>query len=307
MRLDVLATEDHFGHHLRPTWDALPEDVRGCWHRVPGAMPRLNDAVLVASYGDHKRARDMGYTRIARAEHGAGQSYAGDPHTARQANYAGGQDAADVGLFLVPGPHPAARWADAYPAAKVVQVGSPRLDRLPAHTGPSGVVALSFHFNAYIGCPEADSAWRWYRSLLPELARQVDLVGHAHPRWAARIRPWFLRAGARWVDTFDEVCRVADVYAVDNSSTLFEFASTGRRVVVLDCPAYRRSVHHGLRYWDAATVGHRATPATVVDVLHDALAATTVPWRPPALDLVYSRPTGGARLAADALTEWLAA
>jgi hypothetical protein len=107
--IDLVATERHFRDHLEPIRDALPASLRGDVITDPeatGPAPQ-GRAVLVASYGDHKRARALGYERIARAEHGAGQSYAGDPASADIPNYAGGRDAEDVGLFLVPGPHPA--------------------------------------------------------------------------------------------------------------------------------------------------------------------------------------------------------
>jgi hypothetical protein len=302
--IDALATEPHFAAHIRPVWDALPQ--RGRFLTAPGEPAYTS--VIVASYGDHKRAREMGYRRIVRMEHGAGQSYAGDPDTADVPNYAGGRDADDVGLFIVPGPHPAARWQTAYPAACVASVGLTKaLPGLEWKGGP--VVALSFHYAAYLGCPEGDGAFRWYRNLIPKLAKRFALIGHAHPRHASRIRPWFARSGVPFVTDFEEVCRQASVYACDNSSTLFEFAATGRPVVLLNGPHYRRTVEHGLRFWEAAHVGVHAQPATVVEAIERALADAPEEQRARehALDLVYSQRTGGAESAAAAIDDWLAA
>jgi hypothetical protein len=300
--IDALATEAHFAAHIRPIWDALP--VHGDMITAEDPARRISDAVLVASYGDHKRARAMGYSRIARMEHGAGQSYAGDPKSADVPNYAGGRDAEDVGLFLVPGPHPAARWQAAYPEARVEMTGLTKT--LPGlEPGARPVVALSFHFAAYLGCPEGDGAFRWYRNLIPALARRFDLIGHAHPRHASRIRPWFARAGVPFVTDFDEVCRRASVYACDNSSTLFEFASTGRPVVLLNGPHYRRTVEHGLRFWEASHVGVHAQPATVAEALERALTdgADERRARHHALGLVYAG--DGADQAANVIVDWL--
>jgi hypothetical protein len=302
--IDALATEPHFAAHIRPVWDALPQ--RGRFLTAP-AEPG-HTSVIVASYGDHKRAREMGYRRIVRMEHGAGQSYAGDPGTIDVPNYAGGRDAADVGLFIVPGPHPAQRWQDAYPASRVEQVGLTK--SLPGlEPGERPVVALSFHFAAYLGCPEGDGAFRWYRNVIPQLAKRFALIGHAHPRHASRIRPWFARAGVPFVTDFEEVCRRASVYACDNSSTLFEFAATGRPVVLLNGPHYRRTVEHGLRFWEAAHVGVHAQPATVAAAIERALedGPEERRAREHALGLVYSQRTGGAQAAAAAIDDWLAA
>jgi hypothetical protein len=309
--IDVLASEGHFADHLAPVWAALPDALRGRFlagrdleTALEHGDDQLADAVLVASYGDHKRARQLAYARIARMEHGAGQSYGGDPRTADIPNYAGGRDADDVGLFLVPGPHPASRWATAYPDATVVTVGSPRLDALPARE-PDGrtVVAISFHYTAYLGCPEGDSAFRWYRNLLAELTRRFTVIGHAHPRHAQRLRPWFSRAGIPFVADFADVCRRADVYACDNSSTIFEFAATGRPVVVLDGPHFRHDVEHGLRFWDASHVGQRATPATLRDALKRALEGEG-DRREEALARVYAHRQGGAHRAAAEIHHW---
>ena len=109
--------------------------------------------------------------------------------------------------------------------------------------------------------------------------------------------------------SFDEVCRRADVYLNDASSTLFEFASTGRPVVVLNASFYRRKVHHGLRFWEASIVGVncniwdvRRLPAIVDEALADPPAQKE--RRERALDMVYAYRTGAAERAAAVLMDW---
>jgi UDP-N-acetylglucosamine:LPS N-acetylglucosamine transferase len=117
---------------------------------------------------------------------------------------------------------------------------------------------------------------------------------------------YYRAAGIEFVRDFDEVCRRADVYVCDNSSTLFEFASTGRPVVVMNDVSWRRNVHHGLRFWDAAHVGVNVDRA---DGLVDAVAlaledrAEQRAARSDALDIVYVYRTGAAAGAA-AIGAW---
>lgn len=327
MSLDAIATEPQFADHVRPVLEAVRPSLRGRLLDTEGAAEEPSDTpVLVASWGDLKRARAAGRRRIAYLEHGAGQSYGGEVHNPTppsrkwcvhcHPSYSGGLDHDDVELTLVPNDQAAERWRSQYPAMAVHVVGCPKLDELPRREpGPGPVVALSTHFNASIGCPEADSGWWWYRGAIPALARRFNLIGHGHPRWANRIRPWFERAHVPFVESFADVCRQADVYVTDNSSTLFEFAATGRPVVVLNAPGYRRSVSHGLRFWDAADVGPQVdvtarelpAPAMIAAIeraLEDRPADRAA--RHAALELVYPVPSGAATLAAARLEAWAA-
>jgi CDP-glycerol glycerophosphotransferase (TagB/SpsB family) len=105
--------------------------------------------------------------------------------------------------------------------------------------------------------PEARSALPHYDAVLPALANDPrwHLLGHGHPRLWGRIARRWAELGVERVPEFADVLDRADVFVCDNSSALYEFASTGRPVVVLNTPIYRRDVEHGLRFWSEADVG----------------------------------------------------
>lgn len=335
--IDALAGERQFVDHLVPVWDALPAVLRGRFlvephladharslgieatiqerpPRIPAyPAPRFEGPpALVASYGDVKVGRRLGYGPFAFIEHGAGQTYDGDHRRAgRSGSYAGGGDRDDNLLVMVPNAHAAAAWRASYPEASVEIVGSPRLDRLPAREpGPGPVVAISFHWDASAVSPEAGTALGEYIPILPALAQRFTVIGHGHPKgdWPKVMERQYRRAGIEWVPDFADVCRRADVYVCDNSSTLFEFAATGRPVVVINSKHYRRDVDHGLRFWEAATVGVQVDdPADLHTAIEQALADPPAQQqaREAALSLVYAHRERGARRAADALGAWL--
>lgn len=295
MPLDLIASRPQYQHHLEPVWAALAPEVRG--QLGVGDAP----AALVSSAADLGVASRAGYQRIAYLEHGIGQTYSG------AGGYPGGRGRGPVSLFLSPNEHAAAADHAAYPGARVVVVGDPALDDLPGREPGPPAVAVSFHWECWV-LPETRSALRHYRAALAPLAARYPLIGHAHPKAAATLERVWSRLGIEYVASWHEVLRRADAYVADNSSTLFEFASTGRPVVVLNAPWYRRQVHHGLRFWAAASVGVQVDQpgqleAAVGQALEDAPAQRAA--REEALRLVYAHRHGAAARAARALEGWL--
>ena len=287
--IDMIATEPHFVDHLAPVWLAIPAEHRGAFCTTPLLAGRVRAAgieptrwtsvpapsstlTVAASYGDMKRARAKGRP-VVLCEHGAGQSYAG----VSSGSYVGAPDRAGVAAVLVPSAMAARRHSAAHPAIAAHVVGCPKLDRW--HRVPRGqrpgrrpVVAVSFHWDAAGICPEARSAWPHYRRSLGELASRFHVIGHAHPRAQRQIAPHYRRHGITMVADFADVLDRADLYVCDNSSTLYEFASTDRPVVVLNSPLYRRDVEHGLRFWSHADVGFQVdAPADLADAVAVAL------------------------------------
>lgn len=335
--IDALAFEPQFLDHLAPVWSALPARgrflvdptlvERAARHGIDAiAQPRPPHTVLqpppnhdgppalVASYGDVKEARRLGYGPFAFLEHGAGQTYDGGKlNRPGHASYSGGRDRDDNELVLVPNEHAASRWRASYPNARVEIVGCPKIDTLPRREpGPGPVVAISFHWPAPISISGyAGTALADYLPALTTLAKRFDMIGHAHPKgdWPFRMRRTYARAGIPFVADFEEVCRRADVFVADNTSCIFEFAATGRPVVLLNARVWSRKLEHGLRFWSASHVGinvdrHPDLISAIEEALADPLDRQVA--REDALSIVYGLRTNGAAAAATAITDWLA-
>lgn len=211
--------------------------------------------VVTASVNDARLVQKSGRPQVF-CEHGAGQSYSSE-----HPSYAGGRGGRqNVRLFLCPNEAVAERNRAAYPQAEVATVGCPKLDtwhRAPRkRKADPPVVVISFHWDCQV-CPETRWAFPHYRQGLGAVARDPrwQLIGHGHPRALSALRGHYATLGVEVVEQFAEVVARADCYVCDNSSTMFEFASLGRPVVVLNAPWYRREVEHGLRFWEAAGVG----------------------------------------------------
>jgi hypothetical protein len=276
VRIDLYASRPHYASHMLPIWRALPRHLRGrvmsprdtdWWAR--DELPRDAEAdvvTMVAGYCDIQALDGRG--PLIYVEHGAGQTYPGDPVSAGDASYSGGIGHDDTVLFVAPSATVAARWHDCYPESAVVVAGCPLLDdwhigRRPFEQQARPTLAITFHWDCQL-IPETRSAFRHYE---PHLARCVaawrahgfDVVGHGHPRVYDTLTPIWQALDVPqqplgWI--YDHV----DLLIGDNTSALYEFASLGRDVLALNAPWYRRTVNHGLRFWSHVP-GHQADDA----------------------------------------------
>ncbi|MBI2835080.1 MAG: CDP-glycerol glycerophosphotransferase family protein [Acidobacteria bacterium] len=300
MRIDFVARESHYVDHLAPVYLALPEEYRGAFYtrigllayasqrgimgrahrsqrRLIRLLARRATAVVTTGYNDLRLSSRSGRPQIYN-NHGAGFTY-GTNHP----SYAGSRRGRGrVVLFLTPSESTAAVERRALPHVPAVAVGCPKLDAwhrllLDPRQEPSGadppVVAVSFHFNAR-RIPETRWALPHYRHALADLAANFAIIGHAHPRARGRLRRVYDEFGIRYVPDFDSVLAEADVYVCDTSSTLYEFASLDRPVVVLNAPWYRRDRNFtgNPRFWQYADVGVQCDhPRALVDAVHRAV------------------------------------
>lgn len=185
--------------------------------------------------------------------HGVDQTYSEHPtHPA----YSGGKQRDRVRLFLVPNEASAARERATYPDARVVVVGCPRLDPLPAEVATAHdpmVVAFAWHWDAPI-VPESRWAWPQWREPMRKLAQtgEFQVIGTGHPRLWGHFEAIYAKYGIEAVADPNEVLARADVLAFDNTSVGFEAMACGLGVVGLNASWYRRAANHGLRFWDLA-------------------------------------------------------
>lgn len=289
--ISFTASETHFADHLLQVYRALPSDVLGGFYTTdrataerardsgvearPGRPPH-GELTVVSSWGDLEKNRG---NPVILFEHGVGQTYADQAFK----NFAGGPGRDNVVAFACPNKAVQKANARAYRGVPSAVVGLPRL--WPWHRKKRGrtrhrkfpmvpgdaVVAVSFHWDSML-CPETRTAFPYYREAVRRLARDHEVIGHGHPRIFDDLEPLYREMGVEPVDDFHQVLDRADVYACDNSSTLYEFASTDRPVVVLNQPSYRRHVEHGLRFWSHAHVGlHCDHPADLASRIELAL------------------------------------
>lgn len=280
--IDFYASERHYVDHIVPVWNALGTLRIGHHFIVPlnllkYAMAKIEEPgqvlgvkshfdfmsfsegkrALVAGVKDISTVQRAGYRHIAFMEHGVGITYG------NHSSYAGGRgQRTQVELFLAPNLIVQEKTEKALPGARSWVVGTPKMDsfsprRVTNMQEGKKVVCVSFHWDGGGVAPEAGSAFNHFKKMLPILARWrgFHLIGHGHPRAMGRLRAEYEKLGIEVVEDFEEVMRRADLYVCDNSSTIYEFLVTGKPVVLLNAPEYRKNVNWGIRFWDFADIG----------------------------------------------------
>jgi hypothetical protein len=270
MTVDFLASQSQYIDHMLPIWKELPDEYRGQFqvtaslfgylaergfHPEPiDRRDRRNCPVLVSALSDLSKVVSS-RRKIVFMEHGIGIT------PSRGAGYAGGGGPRDhVDMFLAPNEYIRTKTAAKRPGVAQVVIGTPKMDYLAkkpqVQQGNPPTVAISFHWDGSGLSPEAGNAFDHYKSTLPFLNKcSFYLLGHAHPRIFGTMESNFSRMGIASEPDFDKVMDIADLYIVDTSSTLYEFCLTGKPVIILNCPAYRKDVSWGIRFWEYTDIG----------------------------------------------------
>ncbi|MFW6222230.1 MAG: glycosyltransferase [Bacteroidota bacterium] len=296
MKIDFIAWERHHFDHLRAIWSEIPNRFKGFFYIITN-YDKLSDfreisalkKILVYESFDNLEVQIFNSKNpivvstfykvdllfkfcrpIFYVEHGAGQTY----KESKLYNY----ERRNVVLDILPSQRLSEIFQVRYPFSSKIAAGSPVLDKWHKFAerplNPLPVVALSFHFDR-TSLPETRSSFGYFESALKKLAQQNrwKILGHGHPRIFNQLAPVYKKYGFEIVRDFEDVMNQADLYVCDNSSTLFEFASTNRPVVVLNAPWYRRDVEHGLRFWEHAGVGVNCNhPEELLDAIELAIA-----------------------------------
>lgn len=335
MKLDFFARRRHYIDHLAPIWNALPSERRGRFHvareldpyarqelREPeilifeGGVPAGDNPILTAAYGDLNKVIRNPARKIITMEHGVTQGFG-------TAAYPGATmgNRERVDLALLPNEYVARRFRAAREIPCEV-IGTPKMDQIARDLNPLGMVkasnalrdpptiGIAFHWGDRMSDPpESGSAFLHYRTILPELATRYHMIGHAHPLASPEYREAYERAGIEWVSDFREVLRRVDVYLNDLSSTMYEFLVTGKPVIALNAPWFRRDMHWGIRFWDYSDVGINVEgPEELIPAIERTLeeySSICLRERGRAITDLYPYLGGSAQRAADVLERWL--
>lgn len=322
MAIDFFASSIHYIDHLVPIYNQLSDEYKGNFYTRENLIETLDnlnidakplqekndlEITLTSSFGDLRDARKTGAPIII-SEHGAGQSYKDNYSPA----YIGGIDRRGAIAALVPGIKQAEKQLKAYPTIPVYPIGIPKLDNYHKNLDlynskvKKDSVVISFHWDCKVE-QETRSCYRFYKSIIKEMKKDFNIKIHGHPRDIKKYKAFADYIKVDHLETFDQVIEEGWIYCCDNSSTIFEWISLNRPVVLLNCHLYRKNIEHGMRFWEYADIGPNVdVPKTFPNVLQKALTNHTQyqQRREEVKNEVYFQPDGqGAKRACLALED----
>lgn len=279
--LDFFARRTHFIDHIVPIWFLLKDDEKGFFYvpehlmeyatdlgipavplkppnnkknklsvRPPGKTP-----MLTCAYDDMGCAfQQYAYRPLFLMEHGVGLSFETHP------GYGGGRGLRRrVALFLPPNKIIRGKTRKTFPDAPQVIIGTPKMDWVRARKPErkkKPVICISFHWDGKKVTAEAGNALNHYIDILPELSEKFDMIGHGHPKIIDKLVPIYEACGITEIEhDFDNVLKNCDIYINDASSTLYEFACTGKPVIFMNAPWFDRNKDWGIRFWNYTDIG----------------------------------------------------
>ena len=191
-------------------------------------------------------------------EHGAGQTYITDNISWNRG------ECQYIKLALVPNGHCAKAFEKSNIEAQII--GCPKIrDDYEFSENEKPLVVFSWHWECKV-LPETLGSFDYWKDEILNLKDKFNIAIHAHPVMSRRVALWCKRNDLRFIKQFDDVVKEADLYCMDNSSTLFEFARIGKPVLVLNPPWFRRDVEHGLRFWELSNIGVNCNDVSELEV-----------------------------------------
>lgn len=253
-------------------------------------LPYSENPLVTCAYGDFQNAYKQNPNRqFIMLEHGVGltpfSDYMGD-----NGGYAGGLGYRRfVDCFLAPNEYIAKKTAKVLDTMQYV-VGTPKLDKwakeyfwggnlLPLNINYSDegrfvnkipTICISFHWNGSHVSPEAGNASSTFGApeVLLRIKEKYNLVAHCHPKAREQFKPFFEELGIPFIDNFEDVMKIADIYINDCSSTMYEFLVTGKPVIIMNSPHFRKDKHTGIRFWDYTDIGYQVkNPRELMDAI----------------------------------------
>lgn len=225
--------------------------------KILDTLCRLHKKVhyIVASYGNVRELSKPYLPDIpfALIEHGAGQSYDSKiPGWCRGSN----KYMHRVKLFMATNKYCLEPFKKNNPEVKAKIIGCPKIDWVEKKpmTTDDPLIVFSWHWSCN-SLPETLGGFDYWKSEVVNVSKHFNVAIHGHPRLQGDTEPFCLQNNIRFIKDFNEVLATADIYAIDNSSTMFEFALTGRPIIVLNNPWFRRDVNHGMRFWEFSNIG----------------------------------------------------